>query len=62
MIGKIFRRFSNDWKKFSESHKEHKEHKRIKGGGRDAGGERNGIYKNVEKTAPRTGTLGERMG
>jgi hypothetical protein len=56
MIGKIFRQFSNDWKKFSESHKEHKEHKRIKGGGRDAGGERKGIHKNGEKTASRTRT------
>ena len=32
-------RFSNGWKKFSESHKGHKEHKGIRGCGRDAGGE-----------------------
>ena len=44
MIGKIFRHFSNDWKKFSRegngrifSHKGHKEHKEGgKKGGRDA--------------------------
>ena len=53
MIGKIFRRFPNDWKKFSESHKEHKG---IRGCGRYAGGERKGSYKNWEKTASRTGT------
>ena len=40
MIGKIFRRFSNDWKKFSGSHKGHKEHKGIRGAGGTRGGER----------------------
>ena len=48
--------------KFSESHKEHITDKEHKDCGRDAGGEREGIYKNGEKTASRTGTLGERMG
>jgi hypothetical protein len=48
--------------KISESHKGHKGHKGIKGCGRDAGGEWKGIYRNGEKTASRTGTLGERMG
>ena len=51
-IGKIFLMFSNDWKKFSVSHKGHKEHKDC---GRDAGGEREESYKNGEKTALRTG-------
>ena len=41
--------------KNSENHKGHKEHKEIKGCGRDAGGERKGIYKNREKTASWTG-------
>jgi hypothetical protein len=45
-IGKIFRRFSNDWKKFSGSRKGHKEHKGIRKGGRDAGEGRKGIYMN----------------
>ena len=51
--GTHFRPFSNDWKKFSGSHKGHKG---IKGCGRDAGGVRMGIYKNGEKTASRTRT------
>ena len=61
-IGKIFRQFSNDWKKFSGSHKGHKEHKGIKICVKDAGGERKGSYRIGEKTASRTGTIGERMG
>ncbi len=49
MIGKIFRAFSSDWKKFSGSRKGHKEHKGIKGCGRNVGGEREGSYKNGRK-------------
>ena len=55
MIGKFFRRFSNDWKIFSGRRKGRKEGGRVvkdkqdKGGqvcGRDEGGERKGIYMN----------------
>ena len=60
MIGKIFRAFSNDWKKFSaqgrarEAQEENAKNAKA-GGGRGVGGMREeGSYKNISNAAART--------